>query len=95
MKNRLVNVRLDTERLRKAQRLREKGIPLSDVVREAIDVRYGEVSARDAGGAAAEIVGGILVRFPDPPDLAPRAYDVHDAKAARRAVRARATRQRR
>ena len=94
MKPRLINVRLDAERLRKAQRLRDKGIALSDVVREAIDARYGEIAARDERGAAGDIVAGILAKFPDPPDLPAREYDVHDATAARRAVRARARRRR-
>ena len=38
MTSRLVNVRLDEERLRKAQTLRESGVALSDLVREAIDL---------------------------------------------------------
>ena len=40
MSSRLVNVRLDAERLRKARKLRERGVRLSDVVREAIDKRF-------------------------------------------------------
>src|SRR6202011_845098 len=40
MSSRLVNVRLDEERVRKAQTLREHGVALSDVVREAIDERF-------------------------------------------------------
>ncbi|HTM04982.1 MAG TPA: hypothetical protein VL173_15850 [Vicinamibacterales bacterium] len=95
MKSRLINVRLDAERLRKAQRLREKGVALSDVVREAIDERYGEVTARDERGAAGDILAGILARFPDPRDLPARTYDVHDAGAARRAIRGRQPRHRR
>lgn len=95
MKSRLINVRLDAERLRKAQRLREKGIALSDVVREAIDARYADVTARDERGAAGDILAGILARLPDPPDLPARTYDVHDAGAARRAIRTRQPRRRR
>lgn len=92
MKSRLVNVRLDPEHLRKADRLRKNGISLSDVVREAIDARYGEVTARETRGAADEILAGIFVEFPDPADLPRRAYDVHDAAAARRAMRRRVRR---
>jgi len=90
----LINVRLDAERLRKVARLREKGIPLSDVVREAIDARYGEITARDDGSTAGDILAGILTRYPDPPGL-PRSYDVHDATAARRAIRTRTRRRNR
>jgi hypothetical protein len=89
MTSRLVNVRLDAERLRKASWLRERGIALSDVLREAIDARYGEVVARNDGESAGTILTSILERFPDPPDLPERTYDVHDAAAARRAVRTR------
>jgi hypothetical protein len=92
MTSRLVNVRLDAERLRKARRLREKGLALSDVVREAIDVRYDEVVVRGARDNPADVLGGILARFPDPPDMPARTYDVHDANAARRAIRERSRR---
>jgi len=95
MTARLINVRLDTERLRKASRLRERGIALSDLVREAIDARYGEVVARDEGKSAGTILASILERFPDPADLLERTYDVHDATAARRAVRTRLASRRR
>jgi hypothetical protein len=81
-----VNVRLDGERMEKARRLRERGVALSDVVREAIDERYAEM----AGPADADvhmIVRAIFDRYPDPPRLLPRGYDVHDARAARDAVR--------
>jgi hypothetical protein len=40
MSSRLINVRLDAERLRTAQTLREHGVALSDVVRKAIDERF-------------------------------------------------------
>jgi hypothetical protein len=83
----LVNVRLDPERVRKAQMLREEGLSLSDVVREAIDERFDQMqrsaAARDGGG----IIRRILAEYPDPPDLPARDYDVSDARAARAAVR--------
>ena len=40
MSSNLINVRLDSERLRKVRKLRERGVRLSDVVREAIDERF-------------------------------------------------------
>jgi hypothetical protein len=84
---RLINVRLDDERAKKARRLRERGIALSDVVREAIDARYDAAFGRAAHTSAAAIVREAFARYPDPPDLPARGYDVHDRAAARTAVR--------
>ncbi|MBI3490348.1 MAG: hypothetical protein HY047_00875 [Acidobacteria bacterium] len=86
MTSRLVNVRLDGARLRKAQRLRESGVALSDLVREAIDERFEELAesgtARDLGA----VMKRIFEQYPDPPDLPPRGYNVHDRHAARGAI---------
>jgi len=85
MKPRLVNVRLDAARLRKAQALRRRGIALSDVVREAIDARYGQLQSTPRSDVQG-IVRRIFDEYPDPPDLPERDYDVHDRQAARRAI---------
>jgi hypothetical protein len=85
MKPRLVNVRLDPARLRKARALRKRGIALSDVVREAIDVRYGQMQSTPRSDVTA-IVRRIFDEHPDPTDLPERGYDVHDRHAARRAI---------
>ena len=85
MKPRLVNVRLDAARLRKAQVLRRRGIALSDVVREAIDARYGQLQAAPRSDVKAT-VSRIFDEHPDPADLPERDYDVHDRHAARRAI---------
>lgn len=85
MSSRLINVRLDADRLRKALSLRKNGITLSDVVREAIDERYEKLrttSSKDIGG----LVRRLFDEHPDPPDIAPRDYDVHDRKSARTAI---------
>jgi hypothetical protein len=86
MTSRLVNVRLDPERLRKAQALRKRGVALSDVVREAIDERYADVERREAPLDARTLIRRIFEEHPDPVDLPPRDYDVHDRRAARRAT---------
>jgi hypothetical protein len=88
VKSRLVNVRLDAARLRKAQTLRERGIALSDVVREAIDARYGQLQSTTRTDVKAA-VRRIFEEHPDPANLPPRDYDVHDRAAARRAIRGR------
>jgi hypothetical protein len=85
MKPRLVNVRLDPDRVRKARALRKRGIALSDVVREAIDERYGHLQATPRSNVTA-IVRRIFDEHPDPVDLPERDYDVHDRHASRRAI---------
>jgi hypothetical protein len=86
MSSRLVNVRLDEERVRKVQALRERGVRLSDVVREAIDERFAALRQPESPPDVRAIVRGIFDRYPDPADLAPRDYDVHDRRAARAAI---------
>ena len=89
MARRLVNVRLDAEHARKARRLREQGIALSDVVREAIDARYAETEARPTPLGARALARRIFDDHPDPAGLPARGYDVHDGRAARQAIRGR------
>lgn len=83
----LVNVRLDEARLRKARALRKNGLPLSDLVRQAIDERFEELGRAGRRPDVRAIMARILEQYPDPPDLPPRSYDVHDRKEARRAIR--------
>ena len=83
---RLVNVRLDPERVRKAQFLRERGVPLSDVLREAIDERFAAHRQAAEPPDVQAIIASLFERHPDPPDLPPRGYDVHDRRAASRAI---------
>lgn len=87
MSSRLINVRLDAERLRKAHQLRKSGVALSDLVREAIDERYEALRVSGEPGDVHGILARIFERYPDPSDLPPRTYDVSDAKAARAAIR--------
>jgi hypothetical protein len=94
MTARLVNVRLDPKRVRKAQMLREHGITLSDVLRQAIDERFEALHQRERDIDVAAVVRSILERHPDPADLPPRDYDVHDPRAARAAIRSRLKRSR-
>lgn len=84
-----MNVRLDEDRLRKARTLREQGIGLSDIIREAIDVRFEQLNRSRSGREVRNIIQRIFEQHPDPAGLPPRDYDVHNRKAARAAVRAR------
>ena len=94
MKSRLVNVRLDAARQRKALALRERGVALSDVVREAIDERYGQLQTTTRSDVKA-VVQRIFDEHPDPADVPVRTYDVHDRAAARRAILRGTTRKKR
>lgn len=89
MSPKLVNVRLDEDRIRKARILRERGVSLSDVMREAIDERFAAISTLEFRPDVNAIVRGLFERHPDPPGLPPRGYDVHDRRAARRAIQRR------
>lgn len=86
MSSRLVNVRLDSDRLSKAQRLRARGVALSDGVREAIDERFAALRRSESPLDVRAIIRRIFEQYPDPPDLPPRDYDVHDRRAARGAI---------
>jgi hypothetical protein len=86
MGSKLVNVRLDEERLQKARLLREDGVVLSDLVREAIDRRFETLERAKRPLDATAIIEQIFERYPDPPDLPPRSYDVTDRRAARDAI---------
>jgi hypothetical protein len=94
MKSRIVNVRLDPDHIRKVRALREKGVVLSDLVREAIDARYDAAVEAEGPRDMVAVIQGILERYPDPPDLPGRDYDVHDRREARGAIRRRLTRER-
>lgn len=86
MSSRLVNVRLDEERLRKARMLREEGLALSDVIREAIDERFEQLHGSREVRDIRNIMQRIFERYPDPSGLPPRAYNVHNRKAARAGI---------
>jgi len=85
MGSRLVNVRLDEERVRKARRLRERGITLSALVRDAIDERFDANESLTPDEARA-IVTRIHEQYPDPGAVPRRTYDVHDRRASRAAI---------
>jgi len=84
--SRLVNVRLDEHRVRKARRLRETGIRLSDVVREAIDARFEAVERSVTAPDVSAAIARIHQQYPDPAGLPARSYDVHDRTTSRAAI---------
>lgn len=84
--SRLVNVRLDEDRLRKARILREQGLALSDVIREAIDERFEKLNPSTKASDIRKVVQRVFERYPDPASVPQRVYDVHDRKAAGAAI---------
>jgi hypothetical protein len=85
MSSHLLNVRLDPERHRKARTLRERGVSLSDVVREAIDERFLRLRFESEADVKT-LIRKIFEQYPDPPGLPARDYNVHDSGAARQAI---------
>ena len=91
----MLNVRLDEPRLRKVRLLREAGVPLSDVVREAIDRRFEAIARPSTTRDIRAAIERILEQHPDPAGVPARSYDVHDRRAARAAIAGRLRRGRR
>jgi len=85
MSSHLINVRLDSERLRRVRTLRERGVRLSDIVRQAIDDRFLQLRS-ESGADAKTLIRRMFEQFPDPPGLPARGYNVHDRRAARQAI---------
>lgn len=83
----LLNVRLDAGDARRAKALREAGVPISSLVREAIRAEYERRLARKRGQVRpSRVVADILASLPDPADLPPRSFEATDREAVRRHV---------
>lgn len=87
MSGHLINVRLDETYLRKAQALRDRGIVISDLVREAIDERFDQLVGADEPREVKGLIARLFAEHPDDATHRPRGYDVHDRRAARAAIR--------
>jgi hypothetical protein len=66
--SKLVNVQLAAERLRKMVVLPERGLSLSDAVRDVFDERFAGPGAAAPGDVGA-MVTPLRESYPDPPDL--------------------------
>jgi len=95
MASRLVNVRLDPERDRKARALRDSGVALSDLVRDAIDRRFDELAGSATPAEVRRRLDAILAAHPDPSNLPPREHDPHDRRQVRAVIARRLRRRRR
>jgi hypothetical protein len=85
----LLSVRLSPDDARRAAELREDGVQISDVVREAIRAEYlRRRPDRPANRRPSLIVKEIIDALPDPEELPPRAVAPTDRKGVRRHVAA-------
>ena len=90
----LLNVRLDAEDARMAAALRDAGVPISGLVREALHAEYDRrIGHAKPRRKRSRIVADILAALPDPPGLPPP-VDTSDRGAVRRHVQARLARKR-
>ena len=85
----ILNVRLSPDDARRAASLREDGIQISDVVREAIRAEYLRRRPRKSSRRPSLVVKEILAALPDPEDLPRRSVDSADPQAVRRHIAAR------
>jgi hypothetical protein len=85
----LLNVRLDPEDVRRAKALRKAGVPISELVRDAIRTEYERrVASARRKKRASRVVAEILASLPDAPDVAERTFDTSDRRAVKRHIRA-------
>ena len=94
MSSRLFNVRLDEQRVEKARRLRARGIPLSRLVRDAIDREYEDFIKTGRQRDVTAIMQEIYDQYPDPSGMPARSYDVRRRREARKAILAKLRRKR-
>ena len=91
----LLNVRLDEQDARRARALREAGVRISTVVRNAIRLEYDKrVGMATGKKKPSKIVADILRAVPDPADLSEARIDTRDRRAVRRLVSAKLRRRR-
>ena len=91
----LLNVRLSPQDARMAAQLREAGIPISRVVREAIrSAHERQAGMRASRRRAIEIMKRIYREHPDPPSLPGGTWDLRARASIRRVIRQRLRRRR-
>jgi hypothetical protein len=91
----LLNVRLSSDDARRAAELRKAGIPISDIVREAIRTEYlRRCSVKPGDRRPSLIVLEILEALPDAADMPRCMLDSTDRHAVRRHIAAKLRRRR-
>lgn len=83
----LLNVRLDTDDARRAAELRQAGVQISRLVRDAIRVEHARhLGAHRNRRTAKQTMARIYAEHPDPPRRPHRRLDLRDRRAVRRAI---------
>ncbi len=91
----LLNVRLTPADARLAAALREEGVQISTLVREAIRSEHARrLGVPGRRMKPSSVVADILRSLPEPPDLGPRELDTTDRHAVQQHVRAKLARKR-
>jgi hypothetical protein len=91
----LLNVRLGPDDARMAAQLREAGIPISRIVRDALRAAHERHAAvRAPRRRPSQIMAQIYKDHPDPPGIRRRRRDLTDSEAVRRVIRQRLRRRR-
>jgi post-segregation antitoxin (ccd killing protein) len=86
----LLNVRLDAEDKRLADQLREEGIPISRIVREAIRSEHARrIATRGRKQKPSELVADLFEQFPDAPRAKGHGIDTTDRQAVQAYIAAR------
>jgi len=91
----VLNVRLAPEDARIAARLKQQGVQLSSVVRDAIRIAYGQhVRRRQRPRRLSALMEEIYLEVPDQGRPPPPKYDLRDRNSIRRVIVGRLRRRR-
>jgi hypothetical protein len=83
----LFNVRLDDDDARRAKELREAGVPIARIVRNAIRAEHEyRVTGRVRRQTPRKIMARIYAEHPDPPGTPKPRVDLRDRRAVRKAI---------
>ncbi|MBI4820022.1 MAG: ribbon-helix-helix protein, CopG family [Deltaproteobacteria bacterium] len=80
----LLNVRLDSEDMKRVRELRAAGIPISGLVRRAIRAEHERrIKPNASTEKPSELVGRVLAELPDDGSIPPPGLDTTDREAVR------------
>jgi hypothetical protein len=86
----LLNVRLDAEDKRLADELRDDGIPISQIVRQAIRTEHARrIAKRGRRQKPSELIADLFEQFPDAPRAKGHGIDTTDRRAVQAYIAAR------
>jgi len=79
----LLNVRVDSQLLAKAQTLRKDGVNISELFRQTIESAYARRPKKHKPRDVKAALEAIYAKYPDPPDKPARRFDLRDRAAMR------------